>query len=124
MGGDEGGVPAATVLDDATLGGIIYINQAEAFAVAFGPLKIVQEGPHNVALDGYTLAYGLGNHLNVFAQVVYALLVVNGAIAVPLIVEGGTTFGDNQSFRGVFAVNARQDVGEAVGEDLPAHFSV
>jgi hypothetical protein len=56
--------------------------------------------------------------------VVYALQVVNAVVAVPLIVEGGAAFGDNQSPRGVLAVNAHQDVGEAIGKDLRAHFSV
>gem|GEM_PF-6153923 len=124
MGGDEGGVPAATVFDDAALCGIINVDQAEALAVALGPLKVVQKGPDDVALDGHILAYDLGNGLNVPLQVVYTLLVVNVAVAVPVIVESGATFGDNQGFWGVLVVNARQDVGEAIREDLPAHCSV
>src|SRR6266699_4281053 len=122
--GNEGGVPAATVFDDAALAGIIHVDQAEALAVALGPLEVVQEGPHDVALDRNTLAHNLGNVLNVRPQVVYALLVVNVVVAVPVIVEGRATLRDNQSFWGVLSVNARQYDEEAIGEDLPAHFCV
>ncbi len=48
MGSNERGVPAATVLDNAALGGIINVDQAEALAVALGPLKVVQEGPDDL----------------------------------------------------------------------------
>ncbi len=121
---DKVRVPEAAVLDNAALRGIIHVDQAEAFAIALGPLKVIQEGPDDIALDGHTLANDLGNGLNMRPQVVYALLIVNIAVAVPMIVEGSAAFGDNHRFWGVLAVNARQDVSEAVGEDLPAHFSV
>ncbi len=88
LGGNERGVPAAAVFDDAALGGIINVDQAEALAVALGPLKVVQEGPDDVAFDGHALAYDLGDGLDVRAQVVYTLLIVNVVVAVPVIVEG------------------------------------
>src|SRR5712691_2364646 len=121
---DEVRVPASALLHDTLLCRVIHVDQAEAFAIALGPLKVIQEGPDNVALDGDALAYDLGNGLNMRPQVVYALLIVNIAVAVPVIVEGSAAFGDNHRFWSVLAVNARQDVGEAIGEDLPAHFSV
>ena len=49
---DKVRVPEAAVLDNAALRGIIHVDQAEAFAIALGPLKVIQEGPDNVALDG------------------------------------------------------------------------
>ena len=49
---DKVRVPEAAVLDNAALCRVIHIDQAEAFAIALGPLKIIQEGPDNVALDG------------------------------------------------------------------------
>src|SRR6266852_663881 len=124
LGGNKGGIPAATVFDDAALGGIINVDQAEAFAVALGPLKVVQERPDDISLDRHTLAYNLGNSLNVLPQIFYALLVVYVPASVQVVIEGSATFGDNQSYWAVLAVNARQDVGEAIWEDLPAHFSV
>src|SRR5579872_1936 len=122
--GNEGCVPVAAIFDDAALGGIINVNKTETFAVALGPLKVVEKGPDNVAFDRYTLSYDLGNGLDVPPQVVYALLIVDIVGAIPLIVEGGTTFGDNQRFWGILSVNTCQDVGETIGEYLPAHFCV
>ncbi len=88
LGSNEGGISATTVFDDAALSGIINVDQAESLAVALGPLEVVQEGPDDVALDGHALAYDLGDGLDVRAQVVYTLLVVNVVVAVPVIVEG------------------------------------
>src|ERR1051326_7727781 len=121
LGGNEGSVPATTIFDDTALCGIVDIDQPKALLVSLGPLKIVQEGPDNVTLDRHPLAHNLGNGLYVRAQIVYTPQVVNVVVAIPLIVEGGTTFRDNESFGSVLAVNARQDVGESVGEDLPAY---
>ncbi len=87
LGGNEGGVPATTVFDDAALGGIINVDQAEALAESLGPLKVVQEGPDDVTLDWHTLAHDLGDGPYVRTQVVYTLLVVNVVVAVPVIVE-------------------------------------
>jgi hypothetical protein len=43
-------------LANAALRVIVNEDQAEALAVALGPLEVVQEGPDEVALDGHTLA--------------------------------------------------------------------
>ena len=59
-----------------------------------------------------------------YAQIVDALLVVNAVVAIPVICKGGSVFGDDQRLQTVLAVDAREDIGEAGGKDLPAHLGV
>src|SRR5690349_7982610 len=92
---DKRGIPATTIFDDAALGWIIDVDEAKALAISLCPLEVIQERPDKIAFHGHTLTYYLGNGLYMRTQVVDALLIMNGAIAIPVISKGGTTFGNH-----------------------------
>ncbi len=72
-GVQQRGIPVATFLDHAALGGIVDIDNAKAFGVALAPLKIVHQRPDKVAAQGCTLFNGLSASRNIRAQIGDAL---------------------------------------------------
>src|SRR5579883_1663811 len=118
------GVPVPAVLHDAPLARVVNVDQTKTLAIALRPLEVVQQGPDAVALHGYAPLANLGQRLDMHPQVIDALLVVNAVGAIPVIFKGGSIFGDNQRLQTVLAVNACENIGEASGENLPAHLRV
>src|SRR5579875_1381590 len=69
IGGDEVCVPFATGFENAALAGVVDIDDAEALAIAFRPLKIVDQRPDKIAFQGRTLLQCAGYGLNMLSQV-------------------------------------------------------
>ncbi len=52
---DKGGIPATTIFDNAALCGVVNVDDAEALAVAFRPLEVIQQRPDEVTPQRYPL---------------------------------------------------------------------
>ena len=91
---EEVGIPMATGFDGAHLGFEIYMDEAEARLIAFGPLKIVCKGPDEVAFEGYAFRFGLQHLGYVALQVCGPIAVVYLPTSRNYILKGGTIFGD------------------------------
>ena len=97
-------IPVTTIFDDAALGGIVGVDDAEALVIADSPFKVVHEGPDEVAEEGNAFADGLMGLKKVFAQVVEALGVVYLIVFAKRIGEGRAVFGDVDGGNVIFVV--------------------
>src|SRR5579875_2144629 len=121
---DETTVPVAALFDDAALRCVIHIDDAETLTISFGPLKVIQQRPDEVAAQWRALLQRLRRCLDVLAQVLDALRIADEAIAVPFIGEGGSVLGYEERRYVILAVQAHDQVGERLWVDLPAHCRV
>mmetsp|Transcript_5758 Transcript_5758/g.22365 ORF Transcript_5758/g.22365 Transcript_5758/m.22365 type:complete len:444 (+) Transcript_5758:3338-4669(+) len=96
------------------------MGQAEAAQIALGPLEVVEQAPGKVALDRHAGSDGLAQRHQMALQIGQALLVVHAALGGQHIVEGGAVFGQLDDRRLVVALDAGQQVDEALGRDFPA----
>src|SRR5262249_3158715 len=58
LSSDEARVPAPAVLDDTALRLEVDVDQPEALAIAFSPLKVIKQGPNEVPYDRRAVLYG------------------------------------------------------------------
>src|SRR6478736_5842434 len=106
--GQHPGTSGADVLDEPVVGGLrgpgqvlrVDVHDPEGLRVALGPLEVVEQGPHEVAADvGPRLAGRLGG-VDVVAEVVDPVLVVDhrapvGAVDEAVVAACRTVLGDD-----------------------------
>ncbi len=56
---DKGGIPVTTLFHNAALCGVVNVDDAEAFAVAFRPLEVIQQRPDEITPQRYSLCQRL-----------------------------------------------------------------
>ena len=96
------------------------MHQAEALLVAAGPLKVVHQAPVKEAAHIHTRLHGLVQRLQVGLHIGLAAGVAHAAVH-HLVGFGIAVFRDVDGREGVVAVDALQQVREALGVVLPAH---
>ena len=112
--------PLAGLFDDAVLGSVVDVNEAEAGSVAFGPLEIIEQGPDEV--PGQIDAFGL--RLTYLLQALHMVGRAGGIDHLPLlnlIVKGCAAFGHNQFMGAVVQAKLPQNLQHAAGVHLPPH---
>src|SRR5579875_1770989 len=125
IGSDEVCVPFAAGFENAALAGVVDIDDTEALAIAFRPLKIVDQRPDKIAFQGRTLLQCAGYGLDMLPQVRGAAWVAHDLfLAIPVIGESGTVFRNVERRHGVFAVQTHQQIGESLWINLPAHLGI
>ena len=95
VGGDAG-VPAAGIFDGALLVLEIDVGEAEALAVALGPLEVVEQAPGVVAADVGALGDGASEPVKVLAEIVGAAGVADDAVGIGAVVVSASAFGDSR----------------------------
>src|SRR5258708_4655237 len=119
-GGGELGVPAAGVLDGALLRAEVYIGEAKALGIAFGPFKIVHQAPVMVGPHVDAIEHGAAKRVQVAAHEFDAAVVADGAVFVGNVEIGTAVLGDLDGSAFVFVGNAHEELVEAVGPDFPS----
>src|SRR5258708_5485632 len=81
---DKGGIPATTLFHNAALCGVVNVDDAEALAVAFRPLEVIQQRPDEITSQGYSLYQRPLERLNMFMYITYTLQITDIIAAIPL----------------------------------------
>src|SRR5258708_16769118 len=81
-GGGELGVPATGVLDGALLRAEVYIGEAKALGIAFGPFEIVHEAPVMVGPHVGAIEHGAAERVQVAAHEFDAAVVAHATVFV------------------------------------------
>src|SRR5262249_46278487 len=102
-------VPARAVLRNAALRGVVDVDDPEALAVPLGPLEVVEERPDEVPAKIDSVLERLVNGAHVLVEIRETQAVVNGAVGVDDVVEGGTVLGDDER-NAVVASQAAQEL--------------
>src|SRR3954452_7364525 len=121
---DDAGVLAAALLDEATAGRVVDVDQPEAGPEALRPFEVVQQRPMKVAAD---VGAGLDRAVHgreVGAQEPDAAGVRHAPGGVGLVQEDGAVLGDEDGQRAGPRPEALEEVGEAGRRDLPAGVGV
>ena len=105
VGGDGGFVELRAEFWGALLGFEVDVDDAEALAVAVGPLVVVEEAPAEIALDGDAFGDGAVELGEIVAQEHGAVGVEDGAVGGELVVGRGAVFGDEDGLRMPDVVN-------------------
>src|SRR5438094_3489145 len=105
---DKGRVPATAVFHNTTLCGVVDVDDAEALAVAFSPLEVIQQRPNEVALHWYPLRSCLPEGLKMFMEIVKALRVTDVIAAIPLISKSSTILCHRNGTRSIVMVDSYQ----------------
>src|ERR1700719_1527849 len=84
------GIPMPTFFDDPALRRIINIDNTKTFGVAFGPFKVVHQGPSEVTTQRCPSLKGFGTSCNIGAQVGNAPWIADSFTAVPAIGKSRT----------------------------------
>src|SRR6266516_6095378 len=101
VAGDHLPIPVGAVLQHALLGGVVNVDQAEALGVALFPLEVVQQRPDEVAAQVHPGGDGALRRAEVAIQEADAVGIVDLALRVGVVVEGGAVLGDRQRHRRV-----------------------
>src|SRR6516165_6990689 len=99
----------------------IDVNHAEAAAVAFRPLEVIDERPDEIAAQFYPGGERAAGGGEVLAQISDAIVVVYGAIRRERIVVARAVLGHVEVRVAVAVAQADQLFGEAARVDRPAH---
>src|SRR5215831_12737112 len=99
----------------------IDVNHAEAAAVAFRPLEVIDERPDEIAAQFYPGGNRAAGGGEVLAQISDAIVVVYGAICRERIVVASTVLGHIEVRVAVAVAQADQFFGEGARIDRPAH---
>src|SRR5258708_4472655 len=94
-------IPITALFHHAALGGIIDIDDTEAFIVAFSPLEIIYQRPHKVSAQGNPLLDSFAQPLDVGAQKFNAPGVADRTVSVPRILKGRAILCDIDFLRGI-----------------------
>src|SRR6266851_3085704 len=125
MTADEARVPPGAFFEDAALSRVVDVDNAEAFAIAVGPLEVIHERPGKVALNRRAALDSAANGANVVTRIGYAQRVAyQVTVAIPFIGEGGSAFGDDQRARGILFVQPDQQIAQTRWIDLPVHLGI
>src|SRR5437868_2881594 len=65
-------IPASALYGNAALRGIVNIDEAEAFRIAFGPLEVIQQRPDKIARQRCPFLDGFACLSDIFLQVIHA----------------------------------------------------
>mmetsp|Transcript_23370 Transcript_23370/g.55573 ORF Transcript_23370/g.55573 Transcript_23370/m.55573 type:complete len:417 (+) Transcript_23370:247-1497(+) len=98
------------------------MDDAEALEVATRPFKVVHQAPDHVAGHGHALLQGSGQCGDVAAQIGGAVVVLHAAVADRAVLEGAAVLGHvDRRQAGVVSLQLHEQVGQALGIDLPVH---
>lgn len=92
--GEEFGVPVATLFQRSCLRHVVDMGESESAAESQGPFEVVQERPHEVAVQREAACDGFGAGVDVLLDVGAAVLVFDVAVGVYRVGIGGSVLGD------------------------------
>src|SRR3954452_8231854 len=119
--GDVIPVPERAALGHARERLVVDVHDPEALAVALLPLEVVEQRPGVVAAYVDALGDGARQRVEVAAQVLEPLRVLDAAVHDRAVVVRRAVLGDVDRHVAVVAAHAQQQLVQAVGIDLPAH---
>src|SRR5579884_1785153 len=117
-------IPAGAIFENAALSGIINVDEAEAFGVAFSPLEVIQQRPDEIACQRCSFQNGFSCLPDIFLQEIDAPGIVHLPILADCIGKGSTILGNIQARDRVFLMHAYQQLADASRVDLPFHLSI
>src|SRR6476620_2447058 len=120
-GRDPVAVPERAAFRDPGLGGEVDEHDPESFLVAVLPLEVVEQRPHVVAADVGSLGAGALERLDVAVDVRQPPVVVDGAVAVHLVVERSAVLCDHERDVPVVTLEPEQQLGQRGRHHRPAH---
>src|SRR5256885_10773193 len=91
---DDLDVPVTAALDDPSLRRVVNVYQAEPLAVSPAPFEVVQQGPHEIALQRYPVRDRVEAGAQVPGEVRDPVGVLHGAVRAGQVVVGGTVLHD------------------------------
>src|SRR5579864_5973470 len=103
-------VPLPALFDNPALARVINVDDAEAAAIAFGPLKVVQQGPREIPLDRDAQEERDGQRLQMLAQILTTLRIQHMFTAIPFVVVGRPVLSDQDGRRTVLLLHAQEEV--------------
>ena len=111
---------AAAALQCTTLGVVVDAHDPEALVVAAAPLEVVHQRPREVPADVHAVGDRTGHGDEVTVEVGDAVGVLHQPVAGGRVVVGRAVLGDGDR-DAVVALQAHEQLVEAVGLDLPPH---
>ena len=113
--------PASAVFDGSLKSFKIDINDAEAHAVAISPLKVIREGPGQIAQDRYAVLNCLVDLAEVVVNITDAAFIADAPVKIDIIRHWNAVFSNEERNVGIIAVNPGEEFVNTGGIDLPHH---